>query len=176
MNTTQRNFMKSSITQPANLEAERALDVFKLGLIVLECAIGTFENFEQSAIIHDTLRSVFSEEGQRQVEQDNVCCLVHCESYLLEWAAREDKAKQVDPTRLVPYIKFLKDRFSIHFMGFLCESLKLSHARRATLKDLVGHSFLHVEGKDNITVDVSLGDLVGISGEPDPVVESVSMS
>ena len=35
MNTTQRNFMKSSITQPANLETERALDVFKLGLIVL---------------------------------------------------------------------------------------------------------------------------------------------
>ena len=102
-----------------------------------------------------------------------MCCLVHCETYLLEWAAREDKAKQLDLTRLVPYIKFLKDRFSIHFMSFLCESLKLSHARRASLKDLVGHSFMHLEGKDNITVDVSLGDLVGISGEPDPVVESV---
>lgn len=35
MNMTQKNFMKSSISQPANLEAERALDIFKLGLIIL---------------------------------------------------------------------------------------------------------------------------------------------
>ena len=42
MNMTQKNFMKGSITQPANLKAERALDIFKLGLIILECAIGGF--------------------------------------------------------------------------------------------------------------------------------------
>jgi hypothetical protein len=42
MNMTQKNFMRSSIEQPANLEAERSLDIFKLGLIILECAIGGF--------------------------------------------------------------------------------------------------------------------------------------
>ena len=45
MNMTQKNFMKSSITQPTNLETERALDIFKLGLIILECSIGGFENY-----------------------------------------------------------------------------------------------------------------------------------
>lgn len=45
MNMTQKNFMKSSISQPVNLEAERSLDIFKLGLIMLECAIGGYENF-----------------------------------------------------------------------------------------------------------------------------------
>ena len=106
---------------------------------------------------------------------DNVCCLVHCENYLLEWAVREERItrEQIDTSRLIPYIKFIKDRFSIHLMSFLCDCLKLSHTRRPSLKDLSSHSFLHVEGKDNITVDVGLSDLMGISGEPDPVIESV---
>lgn len=44
--------MKSSISQPANLEAERSLDIFKLGLVMLECAVGGFENYEQSDYLH----------------------------------------------------------------------------------------------------------------------------
>jgi len=42
MNMTQKNFMKNSITQPANVEAERMLDIFKIGLILLESSIGGF--------------------------------------------------------------------------------------------------------------------------------------
>ena len=67
MNMTQKNFMKSSISQPANLEVERSLDIFKFGLIMLECAIGGFENYEQSDYIHEILKVVFSEEGQKIV-------------------------------------------------------------------------------------------------------------
>ena len=88
MNMTQKNFMKSSISQPANLEAERSLDIFKLGLIMLECAIGGFETYEQSDCLHEVLKIVLSEEGQRIVERDNVCCLLHSELYLIEWANR----------------------------------------------------------------------------------------
>ncbi len=69
--------MKSSISQPVNLEAERSLDIFKLGLIVLECAVGGFENYLQSDSIHEILKIVFSEEGQKIIERDNVCCLIH---------------------------------------------------------------------------------------------------
>ena len=61
MNMTQKNFMKSSISQPVNLEAERALDIFKLGLIVLESAIGGFDSYEQSDSLHEILKIVFSE-------------------------------------------------------------------------------------------------------------------
>jgi len=42
MNMTQKNFMKSSIDRPINMEIEKSLDTFKLGLMLLECAIGGF--------------------------------------------------------------------------------------------------------------------------------------
>jgi hypothetical protein len=45
-------------------ETDRAFDVFKLGLIMLECAIGGLENFEQSQLIEEALKSLFTEEGQ----------------------------------------------------------------------------------------------------------------
>jgi hypothetical protein len=51
--------------------------VFKLGLVLLECAIGGFENFEHSGVLLETVRSAFSEEGQRVLERDAVCCLIH---------------------------------------------------------------------------------------------------
>lgn len=176
MNMTQKNFMKSSISQPANLEAERALDIFKLGLIILECAVGGFENFEQSSVIHETLKAMFSEEGQKVVERDNVCCLIHSEAYLLEWALREEKVKreQLDPGKVLPYLKILKDRFSMQFLNFLCGSLRLSHGRRSTIDDMLGHLFLRSESKECHTVNVSLQDLLLISKlESDPMIESV---
>lgn len=44
-NATHKNFMKTTLDRPMNTELERSLDVFKLGLMMLECAIGGFENF-----------------------------------------------------------------------------------------------------------------------------------
>lgn len=78
------------------------------------------------------------------IERDNVCCLMHSESYLLEWALREEKVKrdQLDPSKVLLYFKILKDRFSMQFLSFLCCSLKLSHAKRANIEELAGHIFL----------------------------------
>ncbi len=56
--------------------------------MMLECAIGGFENFEQSPLLHEALRWAFTEEGQHSIERDNVCCLVHGEGYLLEWISQ----------------------------------------------------------------------------------------
>ena len=83
-NSTFTKLMKTSIEKPLNLDIERSADIFKLGLIMLNCAIGSFENFEQSGFLFETLKYVFTEQGQKQVERDNVCCLVHSEQYLLD--------------------------------------------------------------------------------------------
>lgn len=82
MNSTQRNFMKYSQNQ-LNQEIDRSLDVFKLGVMMLECAIGGLSNFEQSALIHEALKNIFTEEGQKMIERENVCCLIHSEAFLL---------------------------------------------------------------------------------------------
>ena len=41
MNSTQKNFMKQNINHETQ-EKDRSFDVFKLGLMMLECAIGRF--------------------------------------------------------------------------------------------------------------------------------------
>lgn len=51
---------------------------------MLQCAIGSFENFEQSSILFDAIRYIFTDHGQRLAEIDNLCCLIHSESYLLQ--------------------------------------------------------------------------------------------
>lgn len=37
--------MKNSIERPLNLELEISYDIFKIGLILLECSVGSLENF-----------------------------------------------------------------------------------------------------------------------------------
>lgn len=59
-------------------------------------------------------------------------------------------------------MKFLKDRFSVPFLNFLCQCLKLHHNKRATLNELMAHTFLRVEGKDCQTVQLTLKDLLMI--------------
>lgn len=51
-----------------NQETDLSLDVFKLGLIMLECAIGGLENFEQSQLVQEALKVIFTEEGQTLLE------------------------------------------------------------------------------------------------------------
>ena len=86
-NATQKNFMRSTIDK-STAEQERTIDVFKVGLMMLECAIGGFENFEQSPLLWEALRAVFTEEGQQTVKRDKACCLIHNEGYLLEWISQ----------------------------------------------------------------------------------------
>jgi hypothetical protein len=89
---------------------------------------------------------------------------------------REEKVKrdQLDPSKVLLYFKILKDRFSMQFLSFLCCSLKLSHSKRASIDEMMGHVFLRSESKECHTVNVSLQDLLQISKvESDPIVESV---
>ena len=90
--------------------------------------------------------------------------MVHSEQYLLEWSLKEEKLKkdQVDPNRVLLYAKILKDRFSMSFLNFLCNSLQLIHSKRANIDFLLKHSFLTSESKEAHTVNVSLQDLIMI--------------
>jgi hypothetical protein len=71
-------------------------------------------------------------------------------------------------------MKLLKDRFSLQFINILCVCLKLNHSQRATIRDLINHSFLLSESKEAKTVKVNLLDLLQISAdESQGFIESV---
>lgn len=112
----------------------------------------------------ETLRFVFTEQGQRQIEKDNACCIIHSEQYLLQIAPQNsDTDRTFRNDRFISYLRLIKDRFSIHFLNFLCQSLKLSHTRRATLSDLIENPFITAaHDNDNRTVKIELSDLLAI--------------
>ena len=101
------------------------------------------------------------------MEKDGVCCVIHSEQYLLQIVSvnsdTDRTIKKGEGDRFISYLKLLKDRFSIHFINFLCQSLKLSHARRATLSDLIESPFIVTpHDNDNRTVKIGLADLLAI--------------
>ena len=63
------------------------------------------------------------------------------------------------------------------FVNLLCESLRLSHSKRARLNDLLEHSFLKSQSKDSRTVNLSLKDLLLIrAADQEAFIESVILS
>ena len=149
--------------------------------MMLECAIGRLQNYEQSSQIEEALKSIFTEEGQLLLERQNVCCLIHSESFLLENVSQQDQRSRrdrIDLTQLTPYSKYLKDRFSMPFQNFLCRCLKLNHSKRASFSELLDHSFLRNEtSKDSKTVHISLSDLLLINEDwSQDLLQSVHMS
>lgn len=70
----------------------------------------------------------------------------------------------MDLSATTPYARHLKQRFSAPFVSFLCSALRLVHARRASLKELLGHPFLASENdKDTKTAQICLNDLLAIN-------------
>ncbi len=65
------------------------------------------------------------------------------------------RREKTDPVKTIQYIRFLKDRYSNQFINFLCNCLKLSHAKRASFNDLLAHNFVvSFKDPDNHTVKV----------------------
>ena len=69
---------------------------------------------------------------------------MHGEGFLLEWVEQGEDRSRRDKADFVPYLKFLKERFSLPFVSLLCDCLKLVHSRRASFSELIGHSFLRL--------------------------------
>ena len=66
------------------------------------------------------------------IKRDKVCCLIHNEGYFLEGVSQSDggsRRDSIDLSGVFPYLKFLKERFSVQFIGLLCDCLKLSHKK-----------------------------------------------
>lgn len=69
-----------------NVEVERAIDVFKIGIILFQCAVGSFEIYEQSSVLFDNLKFLLGETGQKAVERESgVCCILHSEDFILNF-------------------------------------------------------------------------------------------
>ena len=101
------------------------------------------------------------------MEKDGACCVIHSEQYLLQITTPNSDTdrtfKKNEGDIFISYLKLLKDRFSIHFINFLCQSLKLSHERRASLSELMDSPFkVSPHDNDNRTVKIELADLLAI--------------
>ena len=101
------------------------------------------------------------------MERDGACCIIHSEQYLLQIApANSDTERNFakkEGDRFISYLRLLKDRFSIHFINFLCQSLKLSHSKRSALSELIESPFIVApHDHDNKTVKIELADLLAI--------------
>ena len=60
-------------------------------------------------------------------------------------------------------MRLLKDRFSVHFINFLCRCLTLSHSKRAKLSELMESNFIAApHDNENRTVKVELADLMAL--------------
>jgi hypothetical protein len=75
------NVEKSNV----NVEIERSIDMFKIGIIMFQCSIGSFEIYEQSSVLFENLKSIMGEQGQKAIEKENVCCILHSEDFILNY-------------------------------------------------------------------------------------------
>lgn len=121
-------------------------------------------------MIYDAIKYLFSENGQKEVERQNICCLLHSENILIEIASQlqesdRTRREKTDSGKTIQYMRFLKDRYSNQFINFLCICLKISHSRRGSLNELLGHNFVvSYKDPDNQTVKIELKDMLKISG------------
>jgi serine/threonine protein kinase len=74
----------------------------------------------------------------------------------------DNPLKKVDTSKIFKYMLFLRGRFSNQFISFLCQCLKLSNKKRATMADLLGHPFL-TSPTEPKNIRVNLVDLLKIS-------------
>jgi serine/threonine protein kinase len=101
------------------------------------------------------------EQGQKAVEKENVCCILHSEDFILNYVNGE-KQNRVDTSKIFKYMTFLKNRFSNQFISLLCSCLKLSNRKRIKMPELLNHPFVTMPSEPK-SVKVNLVDLLKIS-------------
>lgn len=61
-------------------------------------------------------------------------------------------------------MRFLKDRYSVHFINFICLSTRLVHGKRGGISALQGHSFFTTStDHENGTAKIGIEDLLGMN-------------
>ncbi len=134
-------------------------DVFDLGFILLQCALGelavfdpdnilTLENIRKALITlspqkkTETCCILHSEEAVRKLIQANLLCPSH-----LEKNGEHNIGNKKQPTQANDYVPLLEALKSLNnvsdtFIDFLCGCLKLDSEQRTSTEDLQTHEFL----------------------------------
>ena len=131
--------------------------------------------FQQSATIFENVQSLVTEQGQEIVERENLCCIIHSEEYLTNMHndEKQTKRERLEGGRLFHFLTFLRSRYSSPFINFLCISLQLSNKKRATVPDLLSHSFIKSKFDPSL-VKVTLEDLHKITKPRAKVSSSIN--
>lgn len=73
---------------------EKANDIWKLGLLFLNCAVGTLEFHPKAQVLYEGFRLVLEEVHKYQEQLKESCCVLHSEAQLI---ALVESLKQHNP-------------------------------------------------------------------------------
>ncbi|CAD8112638.1 unnamed protein product [Paramecium sonneborni] len=140
---------------------ERANDIWKLGWLILNCAIGTLEFHPKAQQIYEGSRIILQEITKYIDQFKGTCCLLHSEIKVIQFV--ESNSKIVNEPSKLTILDFLpSDKFSVEFIHFLCCTLKIDPRQRLQIEQLLVHQWL-TSGKECKGPNVYLKELLSIS-------------
>ncbi|CAK57467.1 unnamed protein product (macronuclear) [Paramecium tetraurelia] len=140
---------------------ERANDIWKLGWLILNCAIGTMEFHPKAQQIYEGSRIILEEITKYVDQLKDTCCLLHSELKVIQFVEQNSKIFN-EPTRITILDLLPPDKFSAEFIQFLCSTLKIDPRQRLFTEQLLQHSWL-TGGKECKGPNVQLKELISIS-------------
>ncbi|CAD8194675.1 unnamed protein product [Paramecium octaurelia] len=140
---------------------ERANDIWKLGWLVLNCAIGTLEFHPKAQQIYEGSRIIIEEIAKYTDHLKDTCCLLHSEAKVISLVEQNQKTAS-EPTKITILELLPSDKFSPEFIQFLCSTLKIDPRQRVYTEQLLQHPWL-VSGRDPKGPNVQLKELLNIS-------------
>ncbi len=153
-------------------------DMFDLGFLLLQCALGDFNLYDTSGIFNlKNIKTVIENPGFKRSLKKNTCCILHHEAAVREAIgfmpgvqapALRGKVplSQKDKNTGSSYIPLLDllqsgNHFSEGFIDFLCTCLRFDYTQRLDTQVLLAHDFL----RDNFNLQgpsVSINELMKI--------------
>ncbi|KAM3142315.1 hypothetical protein pb186bvf_005485 [Paramecium bursaria] len=138
---------------------EKANDIWKLGFIVLQCAVGTLEFHPKAQQLYEGFRIILEEIHKYQDYVKDSCCVIHSEIKIITLVEQNWKPS-LEQNRIS--IIDMLNSFSQDFISFLCSTLKIDPRQRMTAEQLSQHPFI-TNIKEYKGPNVTLKELLGIS-------------
>jgi len=132
-------------------------DMFDLGFLLLQCALGDFNLYDPSAIFTlKNIKTVIENPGFKRSLKKNACCLLHYEAAVREAIGfmpgvqapgLKGKVPLKEKNSTFSYIPLLEllqsgNHFSEGFTDFLCTCLRFDYTQRLDTQVLLAHDFL----------------------------------
>ncbi|KAL4431841.1 hypothetical protein ABPG74_015281 [Tetrahymena malaccensis] len=131
--------------QNQKAQIQKQDDVFRLGMLVLSCAIGSFDIIENVSLLYECIHKLLDDQNKPD-PQYRVCCILHAEDILQQMMDEKLKINSKKQRINLSINNLLTtNRFTKEFLDFLCQTLRFNYQSRSTLANLKQHPFLSKE-------------------------------